>query len=125
MHARRALALLGAASLATLAACSSPPPEAEEQLGTTQEPLTAVCQANVKGTGLVDTEDKYLPGVVHCENGGAPFEALKAQAIVARSYLYYKMETSGSIADGTSDQVYTCGSAPTALQIKAVKDTAG
>ena len=124
MHARRAFWLLGAVSLGTLAACSSPPDE-EQRLGTTQEPLTAVCQANVKGVGLVDTEDKYLPGVVHCENGGAPFEALKAQAIVARSYLYYKMETSGAIADGTGDQVYTCGSAATALQIKAVKDTAG
>ena len=74
---------------------------------------------------MVSVEDKYLANVVHCENGGAPFEALKAQAIVARSYLYYKMETSGAIADGTGDQVYSCGSGPTAEQMKAVRDTAG
>ena len=120
----RAGRLLVACALGALAGCSSPP-EGDEPLSRSSEPLTAVCQANVKGIGLVDTETKYLPGVVHCENGGAPFEALKAQAVAARTYLYYKMETSGSIADGTSDQVYSCGSAPNALQIKAVEDTAG
>ncbi len=129
MRARRTtrgLFVAGVVSLAYLgglAGCSSP--QDEPELGQTQEPLVAVCQANVKGVGLVDTEDKYLPSVVHCENGGAPFEALKAQAIAARTYLYYKMETSGAIADGTGDQVYSCGSGPTAEQIKAVKDTAG
>jgi hypothetical protein len=113
------------ASLAMLAGCSDAPGTGEEELDRTSSPLTAVCEANVKGVGMVSVEDKYLANVVHCENGGAPFEALKAQAIVARSYLYYKMETSGAIADGTSDQVYSCGSGPTAEQIKAVKDTAG
>ncbi len=116
--------LLVAAGLATVAGCSAPP-EGDEPLARSSEPLTAVCQANVKGIGLVDTETKYLPSVVHCENGGAPFEALKAQAVAARTYLYYKMETSGSIADGTGDQVYSCGSPPTALQIKAVEETVG
>ena len=121
MRAGRVLLVV---TLAALAGCSSPP-GGDEPLSHSQEPLTAVCQAIVKGIGLVDTETKYLPGVVHCENGGAPFEALKAQAVAAHSYLYYKMETSGSIADGTGDQVYSCGSAPNALQIKAVEDTAG
>jgi Stage II sporulation protein len=97
----------------------------DEHLGTTAEPLTAQCQANVRGVGLRDVETDYLPNVVHCENGGAPFEALKAQAIAARTYLYFKLETSGSIADGQSDQVYSCGSAPTAQQKQAVLDTAG
>lgn len=115
----RAVAILG---VATLAACSSSP---DEGLGQSSAPLTAYCDANVKGIGNVPTEEDYLPHVVHCENGGAPFESLKAQAIVARTYLYYKMETSGAIADGTGDQVYSCGSAPTAEQIQAVKDTAG
>lgn len=103
--------------------CSAPPDD--EEVTHSSQPLTAYCEANVKGVGLVETETKYLPSVVHCENGGAPFEALKAQAIAARTYLYYKMETAGAIADGTSDQVYSCGSAPNAQQIKAVADTAG
>ncbi len=119
----RAVRFAAVASLAALAGCSAPADL--EELDQSQSPLAAVCEANVKGVGLVSTEDKYLANVVHCENGGAPFEALKAQAIAARTYLYYKMETSGSIADGTGDQVYSCGSGPTAEQIKAVKDTAG
>jgi MYXO-CTERM domain-containing protein len=96
-----------------------------EDLGTTREPLTAHCQANVTGIGTLDTETQYLPNVVHCENGGAPFEALKAQAIAARTFLYYKLETAGSIGDGQGDQVYSCGSTANALQKKAVLDTAG
>lgn len=123
MRAPRLVRLTALTALATLAGCSAP--FEQEELDRSEAPLAAVCEANVKGVGLVSTEDKYLANVVHCENGGAPFEALKAQAIVARSYLYYKMETSGSIADGTGDQVYSCGSGPTAEQIKAVKDTAG
>ncbi len=96
-----------------------------ERVGKIEQPLTAYCTANVEGKGKIDAETKYLPGVVHCENGGAPYEALKAQAIAARTYLYYKMETAGSINDGTGDQVYSCGSPPSATQIKAVADTAG
>jgi len=121
----RVTRVAGVVLFATLAGCWGAPPDDDEPLGQSTAPLTAYCEANVKGVGMVATEDKYLPNVVHCENGGAPFEALKAQAIVARTYLYYKMETSGAIADGTGDQVYSCGSGPTAEQIKAVKETAG
>lgn len=124
MRARGTLRLAAVCSLAVLAGCAAPA-EQDEHVGQSREPLTAYCQANVTGIGLVDTETTYLPSVVHCENGGAPFEALKAQAIAARTYLYYKMETAGSIADGAGDQVYSCGSGPTAEQIKAVADTAG
>ena len=87
--------------------------------------VTAYCTATVNGVGQVDVETDYLPHVVQCENGGASFEALKAQAVAARSYLYYKLELSGSINDGTSDQVYSCGSTPSAQHIQAVNDTAG
>jgi hypothetical protein len=97
----------------------------EEELSRSSQALTAYCKVNVIGKGLIDAETKYLPNVVHCENGGAPYEALKAQAIAARTYMYYKMETSGKLADGQSDQVYSCGSGPTADQIRAVKETAG
>ncbi|NJL30921.1 MAG: SpoIID/LytB domain-containing protein [Phycisphaerales bacterium] len=60
----------------------------------------------------VPVETDYIPNVVQAENGGASFEALKAQAVAARTYLYYKMETAGAIYDGTKDQVYSNGYPP-------------
>ncbi len=61
---------------------------------------------NVVGFGHIPTETDYVPNVVFSENGGASFEALKAQAVAARTFAYYKMRTGGSIRNGTSDQVY-------------------
>ncbi|GAB4108523.1 MAG: hypothetical protein Kow00105_15800 [Phycisphaeraceae bacterium] len=61
---------------------------------------------NVVGFGPVPTETNYVPNVVYQENGAASFEALKAQAVAARTYAYYKMRLSGSIQNGTQDQVY-------------------
>jgi hypothetical protein len=122
-RARRFLGpLTFACTLAFLAACAA---EQEPRLGETSEDLTAVCNANVKGKGLIPTETDYLPHVVDCENGAAPTEALKAQAIVARTYLYFKMASSGSVTDGQGDQVYTCASTPSAAHKQAVADTSG
>lgn len=87
--------------------------------------LVAYCEAMVDGSGIVDVETDYLPHVVACENGGADFEALKAQAVAARTYLYYKLDTSGSIGDGTGDQVYTCGTEPEPEHYQAVGETSG
>ena len=87
--------------------------------------LEAPCDAPVAGTSGVDIELDYLPHVVKCENGAASYEALKAQAVAARSYLYYKIERNGSIADGTSDQVYSCDREPSQIHYDAVADTAG
>jgi hypothetical protein len=116
-------------SLATLVpflliACSSAEPE-RENIGRVGEALAAECSANVAGQGTLDVETVYLPDVVHCENGGAPLESLKAQAIASRTYLYYKLETSGSIGDGQGDQVYSCGSHAGPLEKQAVAETAG
>lgn len=88
-------------------------------------PAEAICDAVVTGVGTVDTETDYVPHVVQCENGGAPLEALKAQAVAARSYLYYSMISKGSICDGQSCQVYSCGKTPTALHLQAAKETSG
>ena len=89
-------------------------------------PLPAAhCSVNVIGTGVIDLEEDYLPRVVTCENGGADLEALKAQAISARSVAYYNMETEGEICDSQGCQVYSCGNAPTALAIQAVQETSG
>lgn len=87
--------------------------------------LDAYCTAMVVGTGMVDVETDYLPHVVACENGAASFEALKVQAISARSYLYYRLNGTGDIDDGTGDQVYTCGRPPTLEHMMAVAATSG
>lgn len=87
-------------------------------------PDDAWCDVNVEGTNL-DLEETYLPGVVQCENGGANLEALKAQAIAARSVAYYAMATDGTICDSQGCQVYSCGTAPSATAIQAVEETSG
>ena len=80
---------------------------------------------NVTGSGLVSTESDYVPSVVQCENGLASFEALKAQAVAARTFAYYKMNLQGFINDGTSDQVYSCGGSPGTIHQQAAQATEG
>jgi len=109
-------------ALAGLAGCGPAEPSPFAALGL---PITAWCTAQVVGVGAVDTESDYLPHVVACENGAADFEALKAQAVAARSVLYNKMESAGEIQDGQSDQVYTCARAPGPAHLAAVAETAG
>jgi hypothetical protein len=104
----------------TLGACGD-----DYAIGTLQRPLNAYCTVDVVGKGTKDVETDYLPHVVTCENGGADTEALKAQAISARTFMYYKIALSGSVKDGTSDQVYTCGSQPAQKHYDAVAATAG
>ena len=88
-------------------------------------PIAAYCSIPVNGVGTLAMETDYLPHVVQCENGGAGPESLAAQAVAARTYAYYKLETSGSVSNGTGDQVYSCGGTPNADQIAAVQRTAG
>lgn len=89
-------------------------------------PLAAAhCDVNVEGQGVIDMEADYLPHVITCENGGANLEALKAQAIAARSVAYYAVETEGSICDSQGCQVYSCGNEPTDLAYQAVMETSG
>lgn len=95
------------------------------ELGVCRLPLDAYCDVRVEGVGTIDVENDYLPHVVSCENGGASFEALRAQAVAARSYMHYKLNRGGSIADGTSDQVYTCSRPPRDEHYEAVRATSG
>lgn len=96
------------------------------------EPLTAVpvplgsayCDIVVEGVSRA-METDYLPHVITCENGGANFEALKAQAIAARSVAYYAMYNDGQICDGQGCQVYGCGADPQQVHYDAVAATAG
>lgn len=86
--------------------------------------LQDIPEANVIGVGCVPMEDDYVPHVVACENGAADFEALKAQAVAARTYAYYTLIREGSIIDGQGDQVYTCGPQPLSQHYAAVNETA-
>jgi MYXO-CTERM domain-containing protein len=88
-------------------------------------PSKAHCSITVSGKGAKSMEDDYLPHVITCENGGANLQALKAQAIAARSVAYYAIATNGSICDGQGCQVYSCGATPSAKAKQAVKETAG
>lgn len=116
----RACRVTGYALVLALASCSR-----SERVGQRLSLLTAYCQATVVGIGEVDVETDYLPNVVNCENGNASFEALKAQAVAARSYLYYRLDRGGSIMDSTGDQVYSCGRSPSMLAFMAVEATSG
>lgn len=90
-----------------------------------QAQFDAIPNINVIGTGLVPTESDYVPNVVRCENGLASFEALKAQAVAARTYAYYRMDSTGSINDGTSDQVYSCSGSAGLIHHQAAQATEG
>ncbi len=76
--------------------------------------LEAPCEINVEGIGTVDIEDEYVAGVISCENPNAPYEALKAQAVQARTFLYYKkfIEGKDTIRNSQADQVFRCNHAP-------------
>jgi hypothetical protein len=88
--------------------------------------LSAMCRVNVAGKGWIDTETDYIPHVVACENGNAPFEALKAQAIAARTYAKFKMDVERvAVPDSQAGQVYSCGRQPSAEHFRAAQETAG
>jgi len=92
--------------------------------------LEAPCKINVEGIGQVDIEDEYIAGVISCENPNAPFQALKAQAVQARTFLYYKkfIEGKDTIRNSQADQVFRCNHAPngpTAEHRRAATETRG
>ncbi len=97
--------------------------------------LEAPCEIDVVNNDgeflrRVNIEEEYIPGVVACENGGAPLEALKAQAVQARSFLYYKIFVAGQteIRNSTADQVFSCSyrpNGPDAIHIQAANETKG
>ncbi len=115
----------------TMLACG--PTERSESTAVTRHavvaPLaSAYCNTRIVDTGIdvtIPTESDYLPHVIQCENGGAGIEALKAQAIAARSVVYYNMATQGSICDSQGCQVYGCGATPRAEHYQAVAETSG
>ena len=72
--------------------------------------------------------EDYLLGVVPYEMGDSfPLEALKAQAIAARTYALRKSGSSGDydVEDTTNDQAYRGRSTSSPLSEKAVRETEG
>ena len=72
--------------------------------------------------------EEYLLGVVPYEMSDAfPLEALKAQAVAARTYALRKVGTGGSydLVDNTNDQVYRGYQKENGNANRAVKETAG
>lgn len=72
--------------------------------------------------------EEYLLGVVPYEMSDSfPLEALKAQAIAARTYALKKAGSSGAydLVDNTNDQVYRGYQKENESAAKAVRDTAG
>lgn len=78
--------------------------------------VSPIDKVYVKGvTAPLDVESEYLPQVVCCENGGAPAEALKAQAVMARTYMAFSYFQGGKgtsaakpFTGTTADQAYFC-----------------
>ncbi len=127
---RFAPAMLAGLALFVGAACGEidDDPTQGEAYATRIAPLPAsFCQVNVQGRGMVSVEDEYVAGVVACENGNAPPEALKAQAIAARTYAAFISgnRAGGTLVDSQRDQVFTCGRAPGPEHFEAARATSG
>lgn len=92
-----------------------------------QLPLNAYCTVSVEGFGSVNVETDYVPGVTACENGNAPTEALKAQAVAARTFMYYKLNSGTTVLKNSQgDQVYSCSYIKTQDKHRsAARDTIG
>ena len=122
-----------AAACACVLACgprphakSAPSPHRVSSNAAVRTPLAAApCRIKVFGRGTYDLESEYLPAVVTCEDDGAGPEALRAQAIAARSVAYYADATQGGICDGQSCQVFSCGREPSEAARAAVRESAG
>ncbi|MDR3085629.1 MAG: SpoIID/LytB domain-containing protein, partial [Christensenellaceae bacterium] len=87
-----------------------------------------VSGSSIRMINRVFIED-YLYGVLHGElSNSFPLETLKAQAIIARSYVYNKMLSASSsydIGDTSSDQVYKGYTSSDDVIMRAVNETAG
>ncbi len=89
--------------------------------------LSSFCTVQVQGYGAVDVENDYIPNSIACENGNAPLEALKLQAIAARTYAKFITEAEKrALQPSTRDQMYKCSYAkPKPIHFQAARETAG
>lgn len=131
MEKKRLYRMLAVAGALLASGCDESGLEQEpEKYVMTKAPLTAYCQITVQGYGTVEIESDYIPNTTWCENGNSPAQALRAQAVAARGFAYYKlnhnMGTSGNpVQNSQSDQVYKCEArAPSAEQFQKCLDAA-
>src|SRR5512135_3382876 len=118
---RAAMKIIAAASLLALVGCA-------RDLNQNQSSDGVQVPTGVYVNGVYhDVETDYIPHVVQCENGAAPSESLKAQAIAARTFLLSSTqgEPTPHIGDGQQWQVYGCGVPPSAGVYAAVQATTG
>ncbi|MBL4632537.1 MAG: hypothetical protein JKY56_01620 [Kofleriaceae bacterium] len=87
--------------------------------------LRSYCDVTIRGYASRKVETDYLPNVLACENETGGLESLKAQAIAARSYLYYKLSRGEMLGNSEGDQVFSCGREPNAVHRQAVTETSG
>ena len=78
----------------------------------------------------LDLESEYLPVVIACENPDAPYESMKAQAVVSRTFALYKINyeprsNEFDVYDDERDQVYNPTVTVTDQYKQSVKDTNG
>ncbi len=116
-------------SLLLLSACGVPGPDEnpfDEEVGKADSLTTLTKLVYVSGVAH-DLETDYIPNVIQCENGGAPYQSKMAQAIAARTFLVATTngKDSPSIGSGQQWQVYSCGKTPNADDLRAAQDTAG
>ncbi len=115
----------------TLLRCADETPGAlllQGQSGLYEGDLTlSIADGVIQPILSIDVED-YLLGVVPYEMGDSfPLEALKAQAIAARTYALRKSGSDGAydVEDTTNDQAYRGRSSSSPLSEQAVRETEG
>lgn len=128
---------LGLTSLVALASCGMTDDNSAESLPQGYDlyvtQTQAVKTADISGFCKVKTDrgekeiQEYLANVVSCEAAySADLEALKAQAIAARSFaLHVNYAQNRPLRSSQADQHYACGRPVRALARQAVKETAG
>lgn len=114
--------------LIIMAAISGDADDESTSPGTSSNTLykSNVCENGIEITGNLAGKyslEDYVAGVVTAENGQAPEEALKAQAVVARTFaLRESNDCQNSLENSTNKQVYTT---PSQAAIDAANATAG
>ena len=116
---------------ATLLRCAGETPGAlllQGQSGLYEGDLSlSIADGAIRPILSIDLED-YLLGVVPYEMGDSfPLEALKAQAVAARTYALRKSGSDGDydVEDTTNDQAYRGRSSSSPLSEQAVRETEG
>ena len=89
----------------TQSTSSEQSPSVQQEIQVPSEEKVSIYRSN--GTVLTLSMNDYLIGVVASEMPASfPIEALKAQAIVARTYAAKKLKSGGVLTDDVSTQVY-------------------